>query len=122
MRKRVEATIGEVMKVFETMGISKSVADRFFMARRLGDATKALDEAKVEAKAAWKRMAFDLHPDRNNGNDVEFKRVKDVFDALIRLNVAVERPAIQFQVVRVDVSNWNAAPTATTTGTGSSWY
>ncbi len=120
MRRRVEATVRDVMEAFALMGISDPVAKRFFDAQSAGAARAALDDAKVEAKATWKRLAFDLHPDRNGGNDEEFKRVKEVFESLIRLDVSVRQPVqvMQVQVVRVNVSNWNAAPTTS----GTSWY
>ena len=38
---------------------------------------------KRQIRQAWKKKAFELHPDRNQGNDAAFKELKHAYDRII---------------------------------------
>jgi hypothetical protein len=96
----------------------------------LAEGQRKLDELKERVRKNFKRLAFELHPDRT-GNDPakteRFKAICEVRDGFERLGLA-PRPAPVPPVMHVTRVSWvragtayNRAATSTTTGTGVPW-
>lgn len=90
------------------------------------EAVRFLDELKGRVRQSWKRLAFELHPDRTGSDPektVEFtllNRVRSDFE-----KVTVSPPPVPMPVVFVPFRrpSYAASPfTSTSTATVSPWY
>lgn len=86
-------------------------------------AAEALEKLKVEARAAYKKLAFKYHPDRNpddpEGSTEKFKLLPRVLKEIENLRCALQRPRPQRpQVVRqvVFVPGFGFGATGSATG------
>lgn len=82
MRKRV-LNARQVAALFAIFGVD--LAQRTHHIRELGELQKAIDAAKVDAKKQFKKLAFKWHPDRNDGDDKEFKRIAEAWQIVERI-------------------------------------
>jgi hypothetical protein len=105
-------------------------------ARTPEQASKALEEVKATAKRNWKRRAFELHPDRNNGDPDKAEQLKKLNAAMMtidKLRVVARRPpppprpTVTINFVNQGFGGWggfsNASSTSSaTTSTGFSGF
>ena len=76
----------EILGAFVALGMSAQYVDAKLSApRSMPEAVKILEALKEEAKQAWRKIAFKLHPDRG-GDEDEFKRVKESYDLIVELH------------------------------------
>jgi len=78
-------------------------------------AIREFQKLKEEAKKAFKRLAFEHHPDRNGGDDKEFKRLNSLWQVLEGLNPIFQNPRPQTMIRVVVNSGWGYPSDMTTT-------
>lgn len=61
---------------FEWLGIDYRLLDHVHMAGDMRVASERLIALQANVSSAWKRVAFDLHPDRNGGDAEATERFK----------------------------------------------
>lgn len=123
----------EILGAFVALGMSAQYVDAKLSApRSLQEAVKTLEVLKGEAKQAWRKLAFDLHPDRG-GDENEFKKVKESYDLIVELHAGPPprpkpRPVWGPTVVihmnfsgGVATGGYSSSSTSTYTSTGG-WY
>ena len=84
------------------------------------EAVKAkLDDIKERVNKIFKQRAMELHPDRNNGNDEQFKELSNMRDQVMELSIIhPPRPPLQSQMrVHVRVYMPSSYTSNNTTGT-----
>jgi hypothetical protein len=79
--------MNEIARVMRKICIPKQKIVSFMNAETFEDAENLLSEIKIVAKKNWKKMAFELHPDRNGGDSSEFIRVKDAYDIVMKVRI-----------------------------------
>jgi len=112
----------QVAAHFATLGVQLNPYFRGLTSAQ--EAVAACERAKTDAKAAFKRLAFDAHPDR--GGDVEaFKALTAAWSAIEKLTPALPKPqpvaqhtVVQYRVVPV---RWNTYSGTASTYTGG-WF
>ena len=109
------------------MGATPQRLQHIQQAPTLEEARNRLMALKVEAKAAFKRLAFRFHPDRNPGNleaEENFKRCGEVLTAIEKLEVKAPQPQIQVVAVHFHRAGPNiyGEAYASTTQTSTSAY
>jgi len=87
MRGRV-ITGGQVEAVAREVGVGEDVISQ---AREMPMAS-GIEVVKAAVKAAWKKKAFELHPDRNGGDDEAFKAMKQKVEFVMALKVVERTP------------------------------
>jgi len=83
-------------------------------------AVSNLDALKATVKGNWKKLAFDLHPDRTGNDPVlteEFKSLTEVKDAFLKIEVQAPQPVAPQQVHQVVFVHMTTVRTAATTAT-----
>ena len=84
------------------MGVTQQRLQHIQQAPTLEEARNRLMALKVEVKAAFKRLAFRFHPDRNPGNleaEGNFKRSGEVLTAIEKLEVKAPQPQVRVVAV-----------------------
>ena len=54
---------------------------------RVGDMARGLEVAKKAVADSWKKKAFELHPDRNGGDDKAFKVLVAARDTIPKIGI-----------------------------------
>lgn len=96
------------------------------------DATKvvqAFQDCKARAKVNFRKLAFELHPDRQGGDEARFKELSDIWNRLKGIEIALQPPQPQRVSVTVvtiqrraySYTNTNPYASNTTTTNGSWW-
>lgn len=110
------------------LGVTEeAIGFRLRQCRSFQEQVAVLDDLKREAKKTYRRLAFDLHPDRTGGDEVKLER----FKALSRVMEAIEQlqirppPIVTHLVPGVQIRFYTNGPvttsnSATTTTSGSS--
>jgi len=80
-------------------------------AQSFEQAEAGVQSVREAAEAAYKRQAFQAHPDRSGGSDERMKALNGARDALKSL--VVQRPQPVMTVVRI-YSTWTTTSTTTT--------
>lgn len=107
MRRPNVFTEDDIDRFFVKLGYPPGHAKRkLAVANTLQECEQNLEELKTEAKTAWKKKAFELHPDRNDGLDEEFKSLKQIYEAVMGIRVVEQK--------RPMVYRWNVTSSTTT--------
>jgi len=110
----------EIDSWFALLGISSKFVHEKLNVKTTTEFINGLDELKECSKKAWKKLAFDKHPDRNDGNDEEFKTLSSAYDNIQNLRVIKTPPRPQpMRVVHIHVNFGCTNGNTWTTGTGS---
>lgn len=80
------------------------------------EAYKRFEQAKIEAKKNYKKLALKYHPDRNDGDDTKMKELNSLYDLLEKSKYNIPRPQPTFRVTSVTFYN-QTSTTTTTDGT-----
>lgn len=91
---------------------------------------QAFRDCKAQAKANFRKLAFELHPDRQGGDGARFKELTDVWDRLKSVEIS-PRSSPPRQVVRTTIviryqprayaNGYNKYTNGTTTTSGPWW-
>lgn len=94
----------EVQQILNEMGITPLDFQVIQTAPSFKEAQRLLEALKDKAKAGFKRLAFEYHPDRT-GNDpaktAKFKLAATVKDDVEKLQVNPPRPVMQVPFIQV---------------------
>ena len=87
------------------------------------EAAKILDSLKDRARTTYKKMAFECHPDRNQGDDTKIKELNSLYD-LVK-NAKYQPPPPMLPMIRVVMhpgAGWGWGGTTNTSTTTSATY
>ena len=88
-------TYPQFTSALEVLGLSMAEVRAVRCAPDEDTGEEAKKRLQRKVKKAWKRVAFELHPDRHDGDEEKaalFKIVKVVVDELQEIRVGIERP------------------------------
>jgi len=95
----------DLLAAFAALGIAPQyVNQKLNSAVSRAEFRKQFEALQEEARLAWRKRAFALHPDRG-GDENEFKRVKELYELIERVGLVppppprpVHQPAVRFYV------------------------
>jgi len=117
-------TQAEVVKAFQHLGITEADVMGIRSAPSLVEANKRLQALRDRVKKQWRKLAFELHPDRTEGDEDKeklFKLLSGVVDKLDDTKVLPPmrpRPRPRRRVVWQQPIMWTDSTNATSTSTG----
>lgn len=86
------------------------------------------EEMKIKAKATYKKLVFEHHPDKNGGDDTKIKEINNLWDILQKLKLQFIPPPttriitiIQYPIHNY-TSNVTTSSTSSTTAGSTYWY
>lgn len=128
--RRKTITIQEVFSSFALFEIPKEEVEAIVEAPSIQEKQGILEKLQHDAKTKWKGIAFKLHPDRNDGEDEKFKKVKGALDVILALSsmsfMPPRPPRIVHRIVYsqpMGYSGTSSTTTSTWTSTGSNgWF
>jgi hypothetical protein len=111
-------TIQDFLAVCRQLGASPQEINACFSCPSLFTAEN-LEKLKVIVKRHWRRVAFRCHPDRNNGDDTEFKKLNTLYQLVQSAKIKPRPPQVVYTVFTATDS---AASTTTTSSTPFTTY
>jgi hypothetical protein len=111
---------GHVAMMFREFGVD--MAAHMANVRDKAGQARALDEMRVLAKKRFKELALGHHPDRNNGDDAEFKRINGVWQTIENLQPAPPPPRPNANQHTVTIVFGGVTTTGATATTGGGWW
>jgi len=123
-------TDADVTRWLVLLGFTVEYIRQKLQANNLQEKVRRWNEMKEDIRKQWRKIAFELHPDRNGGDDKKFKDVKEVYDILQSISLMVgpppmRRPPMQPRVVHIHIgfSSGGFSSTASTAGnTANAFY
>jgi hypothetical protein len=119
-------TQAEVTEAFHHLGVTPADFMGIRQCRSLREAELRLQKLRERVKERWRKLAFELHPDRTDGDEDKtrlFKLLSGVVDKLNEVKVMPPRPRVRRVVMQQPIvwatNSTNA--TSTSTSTWGSW-
>lgn len=111
-----------VLSAFLGVGLDRDFILAHMRASTLGEAQAKLVELKTEAKKSYKKLAFQYHPDRNNGAEDRMKKLNEDYDFVEKLNInpPPPPPPMFYPRVTIVMGGWGGG-TVTNTSTYTSY-
>ena len=118
-------TQADLARWLTLLGFTTEYIRQKLRARSYEEAVQRWAELKEDIRKQWRKMAFELHPDRNGGDDKKFKEVKEAYDMLQKVEPTRQPPPARrpmgprMVVIRMSGGGFNTSTNATT---GSTFY
>lgn len=119
----------ELAEIATRLGVTEAALSGL-MGHQIEEARKRLDALKADVKKRYRELAFQLHPDRNAGDDTEFKKLSGAWLMLEPWLAALEirpQPPAPPPMIIIQFGGFQGAQTgfstgSATTSTGSGFY
>ena len=123
---RRQLTMQDLLRAFLILGFGHRYLIQKLNSSVFEEMCSNFEALKLEAKKKWKEKAFELHPDRNDGDSIKFKELSTAFELVNKVKLQ-PTPVVQRIIFRQAYhspayGNGGFAYTSTTTsGTSTGW-
>lgn len=113
----------DVFEAFVSVGLEPRFVDEKMRARTFPELLANFETMKELAKKSYKRLALQLHPDRNGESDEEMKKLNAAWDFINKIKLE-QSPPVVFCSPYITIhysSGWGTSTATSSTTTTGFW-